>query len=166
MSLLILHSPKIITDWRIVFANDGRWSLQKQSRRFFLLLWCHARDFSGCNTYCHSLPLATSLAKFYSRKTALLIFIHIPDSLNSGVLVALLKRLVSVVVGINEIQLKVKDRMLCYGGWLVVRKNMRNVKTCPIEWYSGGWYRTKRVHYATHCVSQWGGTEQPQLFIN
>ena len=57
------------------------------------------------------------------------------QTLNNGVLVALLKRLVSsVVVGINETQLKVKDRMLCYGGWLVVRKNMRNVKTCPIEW--------------------------------
>ena len=67
---------------------------------------------------------------------AVLIFIHIYQTLNSGVLVALLKRLVSsVAVGINEIQLKVKDRMLCYGGWLVVRKNMRNVKTCPIEWW-------------------------------
>ena len=65
-----------------------------------------------------------------------LFLIHIYQTLNSDVLVALLKRLVSsVAVGINEIQLKVKDRMLCYGGWLVVRKNMRNVKTCPIEWW-------------------------------
>ena len=64
---------------------------------------------------------------------AVLIFIHIYQTLNSCCF-ANKKVGLGAVVGINEIQLKVKDRMLCYGGWLVVRKNMRNVKTCPIEW--------------------------------